>query len=247
MSKQFDYLNRLTAISSSPSGYGLSAIGYSFNYNPANQRTQSTFSDGSHWVYGYDSLGQVTNGARFWATTRRWPGRNFSMRSTPSATGPKPTPAGTRTGRICAWPFTRTTRSTKSRAAMCRGRMTWWGGHCGQHGHGQRRYGGGPQGGVLPRHGGGEQCASPLWLNVAVSGAGNNVSGHQYVAQEPEHFQYDADGNLTNDGRYAYFWDAENRLVAMTNNTSVGPVYNLTFAYDAKVGGFRRRWSATTC
>jgi RHS repeat-associated protein len=81
---------------------------------------------------------------------------------------------------------------------------------------------------------GANNAASPLWLNVAVSGAGNNVSGHQYVAQEPEHFQYDADGNLTNDGRYAYFWDAENRLVAMTNNTSVGPVYNLTFAYDAK-------------
>jgi len=55
-----------------------------------------------------------------------------------------------------------------------------------------------------------------------------------YVAREPEHFQYDADGNLTNDGRWAYTWDAENRLINLTNNTGVGPLYNLAFAYDAK-------------
>ena len=29
----------------------------------------------------------------------------------------------------------------------------------------------------------------------------------------PEDFSYDADGNLTNDGRFAYTWDGENRLV----------------------------------
>jgi YD repeat-containing protein len=31
-------------------------------------------------------------------------------------------------------------------------------------------------------------------------------------------FSYDGDGNLTNDGQFAYTWDAENRL------KSVGPV-----------------------
>ena len=30
---------------------------------------------------------------------------------------------------------------------------------------------------------------------------------------------YDADGNLTNDGHWAYTWDAENRLVKMAANT----------------------------
>ena len=56
-------------------------------------------------------------------------------------------------------------------------------------------------------------------------------------------FSYDADGNLTNDGRWAYTWDAENRLTGMTVNTNVGPQYQLSFAYDpkgrrdSKVGG----------
>jgi RHS repeat-associated protein len=55
-----------------------------------------------------------------------------------------------------------------------------------------------------------------------------------YLAQTPEQFSYDADGNLTNDGRWSYTWDAENRLASMTVNTNVGPQYQLTFAYDAK-------------
>jgi len=54
------------------------------------------------------------------------------------------------------------------------------------------------------------------------------------VKQTPEVFNYDADGNLTNDGRWAYTWDGENRLVKMTANTLVGPQYQLNFTYDAQ-------------
>jgi RHS repeat-associated protein len=45
-------------------------------------------------------------------------------------------------------------------------------------------------------------------------------------------FGQEAEGNLTNDGRWSYVWDAENRLIQMTVNTNVGPQYQLTFAYD---------------
>lgn len=40
--------------------------------------------------------------------------------------------------------------------------------------------------------------------------------------------------SFNNDGRFAYVWDGENRLIVMTNNTGVGPKYGLTFAYDPK-------------
>ena len=36
---------------------------------------------------------------------------------------------------------------------------------------------------------------------------GQVVSGNVYVPQQPENLQYDADGNLTNDGRWEYVWD----------------------------------------
>jgi YD repeat-containing protein len=47
---------------------------------------------------------------------------------------------------------------------------------------------------------------------------------------------HDADGNLTQDGRWTYVWDAENRLVEMTTLDDVldvgGPYRRLEFAYD---------------
>ncbi|MEO7101423.1 MAG: RHS repeat-associated core domain-containing protein, partial [Luteolibacter sp.] len=44
---------------------------------------------------------------------------------------------------------------------------------------------------------------------------------------------YDNDGNLTNDGRWSYIWDGENRLVGMTPITANrAPNVALEFAYD---------------
>jgi len=63
--KQYDYLNRLTSISSVPSAS--SAVNFNYNYNNANQRVQSALVDGSYWSYNYDSLGQVTSGRKYWA------------------------------------------------------------------------------------------------------------------------------------------------------------------------------------
>jgi hypothetical protein len=64
-SKQYDLLNRLTAIQSSA---GLSPAGSSaYAYNLANQRTALTNADNAYWIYTYDTLGQVTSGRKYWA------------------------------------------------------------------------------------------------------------------------------------------------------------------------------------
>ena len=64
--------------------------------------------------------------------------------------------------------------------------------------------------------------------------------GHLFVPASPELFSYDFDGNLTQDGRWEYTWDAENRLIKMQTRTglvSAGPdplpIERLTFGYDA--------------
>jgi len=62
---------------------------------------------------------------------------------------------------------------------------------------------------------------------------------HSFVPQTPENFTYDADGNLTQDGRWTYAWDAENRLVAMETLPSVASAFSvlkqkLEFVYDAQ-------------
>ncbi|MDR3560083.1 MAG: RHS repeat-associated core domain-containing protein [Negativicutes bacterium] len=75
---------------------------------------------------------------------------------------------------------------------------------------------------------------APAWVGVTVASGGSGSTGNVYLAETPEHFSYDADGNLTNDGRWSYTWDAENRLTGMAANTAVGPQYQIAFAYDAK-------------
>gem|GEM_PF-2431962 len=74
-------------------------------------------------------------------------------------------------------------------------------------------------------------------MNIGVLGTANMTnSGHLLVAPKAQVFQYDADGNLTNDAVWAYRWDGENRLIqasnvdistlAMTNRVMVNLTYD---------------------
>src|SRR2546422_3437657 len=75
--KSYDNLNRLLTISSQPSGSGQSAISFSYLYNEANQRTRRTDSDGSYWLYQYDSLGQLTSAKHCWSDGTPVAGQQF--------------------------------------------------------------------------------------------------------------------------------------------------------------------------
>jgi len=73
----------------------------------------------------------------------------------------------------------------------------------------------------------------PLWELVTVAATGqSSVAGNQFVPKTPEQFYYDADGNLTSDGRWNYTWDAENRLASLVSRTNVGPQTLIKFEYD---------------
>ncbi len=59
-----------------------------------------------------------------------------------------------------------------------------------------------------------------------------------YVAKTPEEFEYDADGNLVHDGRWAYEWDGENRLVRVSTRGDAldcgVPRQRIEFTYDSQ-------------
>ena len=80
--------------------------------------------------------------------------------------------------------------------------------------------------------------SAPVYLAITNQGAltTNNVyvNGHALVAQTPEAFGYDADGNLTNDGKWSYTWDAENRLIGMQSLSSIPALAQrqMAYAYD---------------
>ena len=82
--------------------------------------------------------------------------------------------------------------------------------------------------------------SAPQWVtltNFALLPGGSsadaltNVAGSLFVAQTPESFTYDADGNLTDDGRWTNTWDAENRLASLVARTTAGPQQYIAFQY----------------
>ena len=73
--------------------------------------------------------------------------------------------------------------------------------------------------------------------NIAVAATGqSNVTGNVCVPKTHEAFYYDLDGNLTQDGRWDYTWDAENRLVKMVSRSGApsGSERWIEFEYDWK-------------
>jgi YD repeat-containing protein len=229
--KQYDHLNRLLSVSSAPSAS--SALSFSYSHNSANQRIRSTLADGSYWLYEYDSLGQVRSGRKYWSDQTPVAGQQFEYahddignRTSTKAGGDEhgaglryasysSNPLNQYTNRgvpgavdIMGLSFATNTVSVNSQTAYRKGEYF-------------RK--------ELPV----ANTNSPLWTNITVAAAGQtSVSGNEFVPQTPEQFAYDADGNLTNDGRWTYTWDAENRLVSLAPNTAVGPRNSIKFGYD---------------
>jgi len=81
---------------------------------------------------------------------------------------------------------------------------------------------------------------APLWLDASVvwphETDTQTVARSVFIPAPSVTPQYDLDGNLCNDGRWTYVWDAENRLVQMetisNTETTSHPHRKLTFAYD---------------
>ncbi|MCD6339381.1 MAG: hypothetical protein J7M29_08410, partial [Verrucomicrobia bacterium] len=73
-----------------------------------------------------------------------------------------------------------------------------------------------------------DNAASAQYPTLTIQAGNNSVTRHAFVPKDPEVFQYDDDGNLTQDGRWSYEWNGENRLIRMTTRSDVpGPHYQL--------------------
>ena len=83
-----------------------------------------------------------------------------------------------------------------------------------------------------------DNASAPLWTNIIVvaslSGTNQTNSGYLFLPKATELYTYDADGNLTSDGRWTNRWDAENRLLEMESLPSApaGSGVKMQFAYD---------------
>lgn len=231
--KSYDYLNRLNSISSLPSAS--SAVSFGYNYNSANQRTRCTLADGSYWIYTYDARGQVTTGHKYFYDGTPVAGQQFDYsfddigNRTQAKSGGDQTGSNQRTANFYANNLNQLTNRDVSAYVDIKGVSIATNVVTVNNQTAYRKWEYFRD--ELPAN----NSPSALWTNIIVAATGQtSVTGNVYVARAPELFKYDADGNLTNDGRWAYIWDGENRLIQMNVNTNVGPQYQLMFAYDSQ-------------
>gem|GEM_PF-881523 len=225
--KTYDNLNRLTQISSVGAG---SPITFNYSYNTANQRSSVTNADNSYWVYQYDNLGQVTNGLKHWADGTPVSGQQFTYNfddignRKSTASGGDSSGANLRsatytnnalnqiTGRTVPG-FMTVIGSASSNATVTVNLQR------------ANRYGNYFSDELAVTN-----TSAAIWqpfTNVAVLNNGTNADiittnqGNGLVIKTPEIFVYDADGNLTSDGRFTYAWDDENRLTNITSQSGI--------------------------
>jgi RHS repeat-associated protein len=231
--KQWDFLNRLSSISSLPSASP--AVSFAYQYNDANQRTSCRWADGSLWIYEYDPLGQLITAKRFWPDWTPVAGQRFAYtfddigNRTATKAGGDETGSSLRSANYSANYLNQYTSRDVPGAVDIMG-LALATETVQVNGASPYR-----KGEYFRKEVSVANSSAPAWESITVTATGEtNVTGHEFVPQTPEAFTYDDDGNLTSDGRWTNSWDAENRLVRMESLTNgpAGSKLRLTFGYD---------------
>ena len=227
--KQYDYLNRLSLIASTPSN------AFTYQYNAANQRTLNRLADGSYWRYGYDALGQVTEGNKYWGDMTPVAGQQFGCAFDNIGNRTQTEAGGDQYGANLRVAHYTNNSLNQITSRDVPGYVDIMGNTLATNAvsvNGQPAY---QKVEYFRDQFQVTNSASAQWQGMTVSAPGQGtVTGNAYVAQTPEHYTYDADGNLLTDGRWAYTWDAENQLISIASlsGAPLGSQRQLTFAYD---------------
>ncbi len=231
--KTFDFLNRLQSIGS----VGASTVSAAYKYNNANQRTENTQPDGSFWLYQYDPLGQVTSGKKYWSDWTPFAGQQFEYvfddigNRTSTKAGGDSTGANLRSATYSAnnlnQYMSRDVPGTVDIIGVANAAAT-------ATVNGQATY---RKVEYYQKPLSIANSTTNVWQSVTsqavLAGATNITTGNIFLPKTAEAFAYDADGNLTNDGRWSFIWDAENRpLTMLSSNVLDGAKKKLDFVYD---------------
>ena len=248
-----DPLNRLTSIASAPAGAPASVFAY--RYNLASQLSYASEADGSHWLYDYDPLGQLTRGRKFWNDGTPVAGQQFDYffdsignrsvtRSGGDSTGAGLRPASY-TPNLLNQYISREVVGVVDILGQAPAQATVTVNNLSpyrKNNYFQL---------ALPFHNT-AAAAYPTVTNQAVLlNNSRTEAGHLFLARTPESFTYDQDGNRINDGRWTLTWDAENRLVELETRPDIpdDARKKLTFNYDHRGRRINKtvlNWNART-
>lgn len=245
--RSYDNLDRLTSISSATNSSTVAAIAYAYGYNSANQRTVVTNSDNTYWQYTYDSLGQLTAGRRRWMDGSGPSGSVVAGQQflyTFDHIGNR-TQAKTGDGNRTANYTNNTLNQLTGRGVP--GYIEVLGVALGTNTVTVNGQTASRKGEYFRKELAVDNSTSALWTNITVSATNEtSVSGKRFLPKAVEQFYYDEDGNLTNDGRWVFTWDAENRLVKVESLTATpqDSWRRVEWEFDSKGRRIRQRTSS---
>ena len=242
--RTYDSLGRLETIATvTPSAGTVSS--YTYTYNNLNQRSRVTREDNSYWSYVYNDRGEVVSGKKYWSDNSPVAGQQFEYafdtlgNRTSTKAGGDQQGLNLREASYTTNSLNQYQQRTVPGAVDVRGSAHAAATVTVNNQATSRRDD------YFYKELAVDNTSSPIYLPVNVfairAGVGGNGEdavmqndGYVYLPKNLESFSYDADGNLTSDGRWNYTWDAENRLRSMQAISSV-PVEarkRLEFVYD---------------
>jgi len=216
-SLKYDLLDRLSTIVSSTNATSHSSTHY--RHNSANQRISRRNTDGSQWVYRYDPLGQMVSRKMYWSDSTPMAGQQYAYsfddignRQSASAGGDADGNA-IRTATYEANDVNQYTNRTVLGTVDLIGIASALS-EVEVNEESTYRYGEYYQAALSE-----DNSSTAVYPEFEVIAELDSVfstnSGNIFIPKTPQVFSYDADGNLTNDGRWSFTWDAENRLTSL--------------------------------
>ena len=237
--RDYDSANRLDDIHAI--GADLTTISrFTYTHDAAGRRTRADLADGTAWHYGYNSRGEVTSAERLEANLEPWPGQAFGYtfdglgNRLETQTNERPasyTPNALNQYESREVPPYRDLRgSAHSDATVSIGGVKAARGPGGAFHH------------AVPLDNTTGPVHAPLTILGVLNHAGPNgedvvseEAGEFFLPADPETFVHDLDGNLTQDGRWTYEWNADNRLIAMETRSDLPATLlrkRIEMAYD---------------
>ena len=231
-SKGWDYGFRLSGITNVVSGSTLTS--HHYLYDNVNRRTQAILEDGSVWKYSYNDRNELTGAGRSWSDGSSVTGQQYGYGF--DNIGNRTNALSGSSGNLRTTSYSANNLNEYSSIttpgykdilglALVTNGVTVNGETADRKGEYFHR--------EIPI----ANISGPIWQEVTNTAGLATVTGGLVFPANSQSFTYDADGNLTYDGVWNYTWDAENRLISMTNVAGIAGIatsnqLRLDFSYD---------------
>jgi len=243
VNRSYDSLNRLTSISSLCASVPVAS--FTYVYNNSDRRSKATLADSSYWEYGYDDKGQVTSGRKYSSTGQPINGQEFEYsydqignRKYEQRNGNRSEYTANEANQYTQRTVPRKVDITGSAEADADVAIY------------QLSKADGEKSVIKPYRNGNYFHKSYVFDNSADSvedtfnifavkhddAQNKDIIAKQvekiFLAKNPEIFQYDPDGNLTQNGKDTFVYDAENRMLSATPIVPSVNSNKVEFKYD---------------